>query len=146
LQQQGREKGVTSRWTLPRPMINTKDYDFSFSGIKTSVLYTVQKQQAHPQVSTTYELSPEAKIELALEFENAVTEVLIAKTRKALEEFNVKTLILGGGVIANTHIREEFKKLIEDFGEVKLLIPDTKLDHRQCDYDCRCGIPQLPKG
>nr|MDQ3014587.1 tRNA (adenosine(37)-N6)-threonylcarbamoyltransferase complex transferase subunit TsaD [bacterium] len=114
----GREKGITSQFHFPRPMINTKDYDFSFSGIKTSVLYTVQKLP---------EITDDIRTEIALEFENAVTEVIISKTRKALEEFGAQTLILGGGVIANTYIREQFKKLIGEFPHVQLLIPEFKL-------------------
>lgn len=112
-----REQGIIPQFQFPRPMINTKDYDFSFSGIKTSVLYTVQKIS---------EITEEIKTEIALEFENAVTEVIISKTRKALEEFGAQTLILGGGVIANTYIREQFKKLIEEFNHVQLLIPEFK--------------------
>jgi N6-L-threonylcarbamoyladenine synthase len=109
---------TTPRFTLPRPMIKSDDYDFSFSGIKTSVLYTLKKLP---------EITKEIKLETALEFENAVTEVLISKTKKALEEFNIKTLILGGGVIANTYIRQEFEKLIHEFPDTKLLIPEINL-------------------
>ncbi|MBX4198615.1 tRNA (adenosine(37)-N6)-threonylcarbamoyltransferase complex transferase subunit TsaD [Candidatus Parcubacteria bacterium] len=118
LAEEGRQRNVVPRFALPRPMIHTKDYDFSFSGIKTSVLYTLKKID---------DITPEIKTEMALEFENAVTEVLVTKTRKALEEFGAKTLILGGGVVANTYIRQEFQKLIEQHSETKLLIPDIKL-------------------
>jgi N6-L-threonylcarbamoyladenine synthase len=61
--------------TLPRPMIHSKDLDFSFSGIKTHVLYTLQK----------IELTEAVKKELAREFEDAITDVLISKTKKGLE-------------------------------------------------------------
>ncbi|MDQ3076621.1 MAG: tRNA (adenosine(37)-N6)-threonylcarbamoyltransferase complex transferase subunit TsaD [bacterium] len=109
---------TTPQFKLPRPMIKTDDFDFSFSGIKTAVLYTIQKIP---------KLTEDQKKEMALEFENAVTEVLVAKTRKALEEYEIKTLIIGGGVIANTYIREEFTKLISEFTETKLLIPETTM-------------------
>jgi N6-L-threonylcarbamoyladenine synthase len=112
----------TPPFILPRPMIKSDDYDFSFSGIKTAVLYALKKIQGK-----TPELDQEIKKEMSLEFENAVTEVLIAKVKKALEEFEIKTLILGGGVIANTYIREEFKKLVEGFPGIKLLIPEINL-------------------
>ena len=111
---------------LPRPMIHTKDYDFSFSGIKTAVLYALKGHPSASGHSLQREITPEVKKEFALEFENAVTEVLITKTKKALEEFNIKTLILGGGVVANTHIRKEFKKLTEEYGGVQLLVPAIK--------------------
>jgi N6-L-threonylcarbamoyladenine synthase len=106
---------------LPRPMLKSPDYDFSFSGIKTAVLYALQNLQATQQ--SKY-LSEETKKEFALEFENAVTEVLITKTKKALEEYGAKTLILGGGVVANTYIREQFKKMVQEYGDVTLLIPE----------------------
>ncbi len=113
-----RAEKVTSSIILPRPMLKSPDLDFSFSGIKTAVLYALKKI---PDVSENI------KKEIALEFENAVTEVLIAKTKKALELYNAKTLILGGGVIANAYIRQEFKKLSADYGELKLLIPEIAM-------------------
>jgi N6-L-threonylcarbamoyladenine synthase len=102
---------------LPRPMITTKDYDFSFSGIKTAVLYALK---------IIPDITLEIKKEFALEFENAVTEVLISKAKKAMEAFTIKTLILGGGVVANTYIRKEFQNMVREFGDVKLLIPAIK--------------------
>jgi N6-L-threonylcarbamoyladenine synthase len=108
-------------WTLPRPMIHSKDLNFSFSGIKTAVLYAVREKTAQSQDS---ELSDIDKKTLAEEFENAVTEVIIKKTEKALEQTHAETLIIGGGVIANTYIRNELKKMIaEKFSHVSLLIP-----------------------
>jgi len=89
-------------FVLPRPMLHSPDFDFSFSGIKTSVLYLLKKLPA---------LTDDIRKEIALEFENAVTEVLIAKTRKAIEYHGAKALLLGGGVVANTHIRRAFEKL-----------------------------------
>jgi N6-L-threonylcarbamoyladenine synthase len=109
---------TTPRFNLPRPMLKSGDYDFSFSGIKTSVLYALKKLPA---------IEDAEKKEMALEFEDAVTEVLVAKTRTALESYEIKTLILGGGVIANTFIREAFKKLAQEFHGMRLLIPDLDL-------------------
>ncbi len=104
---------------LPRPMIATDDYDFSFSGIKTSVVYLVKKLG---------EISEQTKRDIAREFETAVTEVLVTKTKKALEEFNSKNLIIGGGVSANTYIKSEMRKMIEEnFPGVHLHLPDSHL-------------------
>jgi N6-L-threonylcarbamoyladenine synthase len=65
---------------------------------------------------------------IALEFENAVAEVLIHKTKKALEEFGVQTLIIGGGVSANTFIKSEMQKMInQEFPDVTLLVPEKEL-------------------
>jgi N6-L-threonylcarbamoyladenine synthase len=120
LSAKARAENIVSAYSLPRPMIRSGDYAFSFSGIKTAVLYTVKKIP---------KLTEDIKKQLALEFENATTEVLIAKVRHALEAYDVKTLILGGGVVANTYIRESFSNLISEpeFSHVNLLIPDQKL-------------------
>lgn len=110
------EKGEL-RIELPRPMLHSGDFDFSFSGIKTSVLYLIKKLP---------ELTEEIKREIALEFENAVTEVLIVKTKKALEQYGAGALLLGGGVIANAHIRREFEKLAKE-QDVPLHVPEKNL-------------------
>lgn len=102
-------------YPLPRPMINTKDFDFSFSGLKTAVLYTVKK---------IAKLTPQIKKEIALEFENAVTEVLISKTFKAIKTFEAKNLIIGGGVSANKYIRSTFaEKLKQELPKTNLYLP-----------------------
>ncbi|MDD5050859.1 MAG: tRNA (adenosine(37)-N6)-threonylcarbamoyltransferase complex transferase subunit TsaD [Candidatus Pacebacteria bacterium] len=107
-----------SKLTLPRPMLKSDDYDFSFSGLKTSVLYKL-KEIGEP--------TAEIKSEIAREFEDAVGDVLVAKTRKAIEEFGPQTLIIAGGVSANFHIRKSFEKLAQDFPQTKLLIPPKEL-------------------
>ncbi|MES2437200.1 MAG: tRNA (adenosine(37)-N6)-threonylcarbamoyltransferase complex transferase subunit TsaD [Patescibacteria group bacterium] len=124
LAQEGRLRKIKPQWPLPRPMISTDNLDFSFSGIKTAVLYLTQKLHSMPEYSYSSDLSPEIKMEIALEFENAVTDVLIAKARTVLNTYEVKTLILGGGVVANSFIRESFKNLVKEFPETKLLIPN----------------------
>jgi N6-L-threonylcarbamoyladenine synthase len=113
------KKGV-----LPRPMLNSDDFDFSFSGIKTAVLYLVKKlTSAEKDTECSETLSVQTKAEITREFEDAVTEVLVVKTMRAVREYGAQTLIVAGGVIANTHIREEFEKLAQKEG-VKLLIPE----------------------
>ncbi|MDO8594786.1 MAG: tRNA (adenosine(37)-N6)-threonylcarbamoyltransferase complex transferase subunit TsaD [bacterium] len=105
------------RIELPRPMLHSDDFDFSFSGIKTSVLYLIKKLP---------ELTEEIKKEIALEFENAVTEVLIAKTKKALEQYGAGALLLGGGVVANIHIRREFENLAAE-QNIPIHVPEKNL-------------------
>ena len=90
---------------FPRPMLNSPDLDFSFSGLKTSVLYFLQKQK---------DVSEDLKKSISLEFEKAVTEVLVAKTKKAVEDLGIKSLIIGGGVSANKYLRKIFEM---EFGE-----------------------------
>lgn len=100
---------------LPRPMINSKDFDFSFSGLKTAVLYYIRDIGA---------LSPEKKISLAREFEDAVTEVLLTKTKKALVQRDYKYLIIAGGVVANEFIQQSFFDMVShDFPGLNMTIP-----------------------
>jgi len=80
---------------LPSPMLHSKDLDFSFSGLKTAVRYAVQGK----------ELTEADKQALCRDFEDAVTAVLVKKTSAAIAEHGAKTLIVGGGVSANTHIK-----------------------------------------
>ncbi len=101
-------------WDLPRPMITKKDCDFSFSGLKTSVLYAVRDNTKNPSTGEQEELGEADKASLCAEFEQAVTDVLISKTKRALEESGAKTLIIGGGVSANTFIKDSFAKMIAD--------------------------------
>ncbi len=101
------EQAPTSKeppFPLPRPMIHSKDFNFSFSGLKTAVLYTIKKIP---------KLTDEIKSLIAKEFEEAVTEVLVKKTLRAAEEFGAKTIIIGGGVAANKRIRRQFEKSIK---------------------------------
>jgi len=90
---------------LPRPMINSKDYDFSFSGLKTAVLYGIKDM----------ELNEKNKINVCAEFQNAVADVLVFKTKKAAENYSAKTVILAGGVSANAYLRKRFKKEFKNY-------------------------------
>ncbi len=89
--------------TLPRPMMHSQNYDFSFSGIKTAVRYLIEKLPGP--------LSQEMKRAIAYEFETAVTEVLVKKIAGAIDEYGIQTLIVGGGVSANQTIRAALENL-----------------------------------
>jgi N6-L-threonylcarbamoyladenine synthase len=101
---------------LPRPMIHDNTYDFSFSGLKTAVRRIVEIKQSF----TNIELQ-----QFAREFEDAAADVLIAKTVKAIEEFGVQTVVVGGGVSANTHIRRRLNAALSQ--SVVLLVPPPAL-------------------
>jgi N6-L-threonylcarbamoyladenine synthase len=95
------EKSKPGLIKLPRPMINSKDYDFSFSGLKTAVLYLLR------------DIKPKRPVpEICAEFQQAVIDVLVKKTIKAAKEFKVKTIILGGGVAANKELRKQMEEAI----------------------------------
>ncbi len=116
-----RKENLPKSITLPRPMIHSKNLTFSFSGLKTAVLYTLKSI-----IDNGHEITYEIKKDIAREFEDSVTEVLISKTSLALEENEVHTLIVGGGVIANKHIREAFKNLANQYS-IPLYLPETGL-------------------
>jgi N6-L-threonylcarbamoyladenine synthase len=104
---------------LPRPMINSNDFDFSFSGLKTAVLYLVKKLGALSQIQ---------RADIARQFQQAVIDTLITKTMTAITKYKPKTLVIGGGVIANEELRRQFNLAITKLHpETTLLIPELKL-------------------
>ncbi len=106
-------------FSLPRPMLHDDTCDFSFAGLKTAVLYLLKDREG---------LSEDEKAQLAYEFENAVAEVLWKKTSRALEASGAETLVIGGGVSANTHIRRVFaEKIAREHADVRLRIPPPSL-------------------
>lgn len=117
-----REKQLPSTVQLPRPMMDSPDYDFSFSGIKTAVRRLVE------ECKTRRVLHEEMKMEIAREFEDAVTDVLVAKTIRAVEEYGAHAVLIGGGVSANQYLRERMQDAIQEYGlDTKLLIPPRSL-------------------
>ncbi len=118
LAHEAREKEIHSRVKLPRPMLDSGDLDFSFSGIKTAVRYAIQDKQ----------ITHEERIGMAREFEDAVTTVLVKKLRTAVEKFDIRTIIIGGGVSANTHIRESVVDyFIKEFPTLPVYLPPRNL-------------------
>ena len=103
--------------TLPRPMINSPNFDFSFSGLKTALLYELKKDNDWKNKVPQY----------CYEFQQAIIDVLIKKTAKAAKKYNAKSIMLTGGVAANKKLREQMTKEIKkDFPNTAFLIPDLK--------------------
>lgn len=104
---------------LPRPMIGDNTCNFSFSGLKTAVMYQLKNMEG---------VTDEQKKAIAREFEDAVAEVLWKKTSRALSETGGKTLVIGGGVSGNVHIRRVFEEQVAyEHPEVELRIPPRAL-------------------
>ena len=99
------KKGNPDRYSLPSPMLHSKNYNFSFSGLKTAVLYLIR--DVGDLISNM-----EQRANIAASFEKAVVDVLVAKTLRAAREYRVKTVLLGGGVAANTQLRERLAKTL----------------------------------
>jgi len=91
------KQGDAKKFNFPRPMLNSKDYNFSFSGLKTAVLYQSQKIK---------KLDKKTKANICASFQQAAIDVLVSKTLKAAEQYKVKTIMLSGGVAANELLRE----------------------------------------
>ncbi len=89
------------KYDLPKPMLHSKDFDFSFSGLKTAVLTLVKKQP---------ELTDTIKANVAASFQESITEVLIYKTLKAMNSLNLNQIVVSGGVGANKQLREKLTK------------------------------------
>jgi len=107
--------------TLPRPMIKYKNYDFSFSGLKTAVLHLVQENKG--KVKNKFFTQ-----EVCHETQQAIIDVLIDKTLRATKEYGAKTIILAGGVAANEELRKQFKlKIVNCKLKIDFLVPEIKL-------------------
>ncbi len=111
------KKGNPQAYNLPRPMINSKNLNFSFSGLKTAVLYTIRDFARSSK-------KPDSGIkqDLAASTQQAIVDVLISKTEQAVKKFHPKTIMLGGGVAANELLRKRFQKSALSFN-LKSSIP-----------------------
>jgi N6-L-threonylcarbamoyladenine synthase len=116
---EAKKKKLKLEIEFPRPMIHHKNYDFSFSGLKTAVLYYYKKQPKRTRESKKHIQS------MCLEIQQAVIDVLIHKTLKAAKEYKVKSIILGGGVTANKDLRKQFKQRLKN-SKINLLVPEKK--------------------
>jgi len=114
---EAREKNVPSPFTLPRPMIDSPDLDFSFSGLKTAVRYGLDKHGA---------LKDDERMGLAREVEDSITSVVVKKLASAHDTHSYQSLIAGGGVIANTHIRSALESFADE-RSLTLYLP--QIDH-----------------
>lgn len=106
---------------LPRPMMNSKDYDFSFSGLKTAVLYLVKQLKAEKKF--TKGIVPE----ICCEIQQAAIDVLLKKTLKAAKDYRVRAVFLAGGVSANEELRKQLKERVaKEILNARFFVPDLK--------------------
>ena len=92
-------------------MENSKNYNFSYSGLKTAVLYKVKDLD-----KAGIKLTKEIINEICYEFQKSAIDILIQKTIKAAREYKIKSIFLSGGVSANNYLRTELKKEVEKIG------------------------------
>ena len=105
-------RGNPDRYQFPRPMTDRPGLDFSFSGLKTFALNTLQSaKQAEGEP-----LSEQTLADIARAFEDAVVDTLMIKCRRAVRETGIKTLVMAGGVSANRHLRERIDAMMAKEG------------------------------
>lgn len=122
LAEEARSRDIHSSIKLPRPMLQYKNCDFSFSGLKTAALYALRDSGG------TQKLSKKDVLAFAREFEDTVADVLVEKTRRALRETAAKTYVVGGGVAANSFLRNQLQKLVlGEFPNVEVRLPDLSI-------------------
>jgi N6-L-threonylcarbamoyladenine synthase len=129
------EQGKPGRFRLPRPMLNSGDFDFSFSGLKTAVLTAARERP----------LEAGEKADLAWEFQEAVTEVLAAKALAALRHCKLDRLVVAGGVGANRRLRERLDAAAAH-GRVRVFYPALDLCTDNGAMIAFCGAQRFMAG
>lgn len=110
------QKKIARKIRLPRPMIDRDNFDFSFSGLKTALLYRLKKDKNWKKRIPEY----------AYEFQQAIIDVLIKKTIKAARKYKAKSIFLTGGVAANKELRQQLKQKIGKELDSYFNVPDLK--------------------
>lgn len=118
---------------FPRPKIDDRDYDFSFAGLKTAVLYFIRK-------------NPETRVEdVAASFQEAVVDVLVEKTFRAARDKGVRRIVVAGGVSANRRLREKMRKRAEDWG-YEIFFPPLKFATDNAVMVARAAFDLIERG
>jgi len=104
-------KGDPTKYALPRPMLQAPNYDFSYSGLKTAVLYLIRDLGYAGK-----EIPDQIKADIAASFQEAAIDVIVQKAKRAAQDRGVRTIMLSGGVSANTLLRERLRSLSEQLG------------------------------
>jgi N6-L-threonylcarbamoyladenine synthase len=114
------KKGKTDAVDFPRPLLDRNNFDFSFSGLKTAVLYEVKKNE--------HKLNNKQYIaDVCASFQEAAVDTLVGKTIKAAQKSGAKTIMLAGGVSANEWLRKEMRLAVEEFlPKVNFVLPELK--------------------
>ncbi len=110
-------QGNPALYPLPRPMLHSKDLNFSYSGLKTAVLYLIRDLGGV--------LTEQQKADIAASFQDAAIDVLIQKTKKAAQQHGVHAILLSGGVSANAMLREKLQALCDELN-MQCVMPELK--------------------
>lgn len=119
---------------LPRPMVHSDDFDFSYAGLKTAVRYAIGDKT----------MTEDEKNALSRDFEDAAIESLYTKTVKAIDHFGIATVIIGGGVSANSFLRQTFtEKLLATHPHIEVYLPHRHLSTDNSVMIALAGHAQL---
>ena len=128
------ERGDPAAIKFPRPMINSKDFNFSFSGLKTAVFYFLRSKlsSANSESRTNIRIRKFERdslfADVSASFEQAAADVLVAKTIRAARQYRAKTVMIGGGVAANKKLRAELgTALTKQYPSTQYLVPNSSL-------------------
>jgi N6-L-threonylcarbamoyladenine synthase len=119
------KKGNPNAIKFPRSMLGADSLDFSFSGIKTAVLYHCRGQDMKGE-NKVDAMSQQQIADIAASFQAAVVDVIVEKTRRAAEKIGAKTVLLGGGVAANTQLRSDLQKMCDESVPARKLVVGAK--------------------
>ena len=121
------QEGDPSRYPLPRPMLRSRDLDFSFSGLKTAVRTRLSALGVHPDDASSIEaLGPQQRADLAASLQAAICEVLVSKSMAAMATTGQQRLVIAGGVSANRELRRQMNEACETRG-LQLHFPALEL-------------------
>jgi len=112
------KKGNPHEIKFPRGMLRNRNFDFSFSGLKTAVLYKL-KSETHP-------IPENRQADIAASFEESVVDVLVKKTVRAAQHYGVPAITIGGGVARNQLLRQRFEQAGKKHG-LQVLLPEPQL-------------------
>lgn len=119
-------KGDPTSFSFPRPMLNSPEIEFSYSGLKTAVLYEVRKHD---------NITEETKANIAASFQQAAFETLVTKTMQAAKRYDIRSLLLTGGVAANQKLKQVFTEAAKkEIPAVSVHIPPLKLATDNATY------------
>jgi N6-L-threonylcarbamoyladenine synthase len=113
--------GNSRAFNFPRPLVNRPGYDFSFSGLKTAVLYALARERGGKKPNSTLSAN------LCASFQAAAVDVLVQKTLRAAEAYGARSIMVVGGVSANRALREAFTDELKKIPKgPQLLFPELR--------------------
>lgn len=111
------QAGNRQAYDFPRGLMQQEGYDFSFSGLKTALLYTLRDHEEQLE-------DPHFRADIAASFEEAVVDALARKTDRAIRDYQPKSVIVAGGVSANKELRKRFEQLVTKKHGIELFFPE----------------------